>query len=684
MCGITGILDLDGCPADPELVRRMVAPLRHRGPDESGVYVEGPVGLGHVRLSIIDLCGGRQPMHNEDGSISVSFNGEIFNYVELQKELHEKGHHFATRSDTEVILHAYEEYGEDCVQRFNGQWAFAIWDARRQSLFLSRDRLGIRPLFYTHVGDQFLFASEIKSLFVHPGVVREIDPVGLDQLFTFWSAIPPQTVFRGIRELPPGHNLTIEDGTVRTGSYWQLNFEPAETSQVESERADRLIELLHSATRLRLRSDVPVGAYVSGGLDSAITTAFARQFASQLRTFSITFDDAEFDESEYQRQVVEFLQTDHQTIHCRTEDIARVFPEVIWHTERPILRTAPAPMYLLSQLVHGEGYRVVLTGEGADEMFGGYDIFKEAKVRRFWARQPDSPRRAALLAKLYPYLPRLQSQPASYRNAFFRASSADLSNPLFSHLPRWELTTRVKAFFSDDLQAELAGRDVYGDCRQTLPNDFDRWHPFCQAQYLEATMLMPGYILSSQGDRMSMANSVEGRYPFLDHRLVEFAATLPPRMKMRGLDEKHLLKRAATGIIPDEVLARTKQPYRAPDAACFLPGGGLPEPGYVEELLSSKRIAEDGIFHPEAIRHLVDKFRKRRAVGMKDNMALVGILSTQLLIEQFVHGFPPADSVDVPITHIADARTTVPACDDSDLQSEYPTRQSFDRGVDRS
>ena len=645
MCGIAGILCRDGVPADPQLVRRMLAPIQHRGPDESGVYVDGPLGLGHARLSIIDLSGGQQPMHNRDRTLSVTFNGEIFNYLELQETLRAKGHRFATHSDTEVILHAYEEYGEDCVRHFNGQWAFALWDRNRQTLFLSRDRLGIRPLFYTMAAGQFLFASEIKSLFAHPDVPRQIDSVGLDQVFTFWSPLPPRTVFQEVEELPPGHNLTLHEGQRRTTSYWQLDFDTTAGPKTENECAEQLLELLLDATRLRLRSDVPVGAYLSGGLDSAVTTALARRCTTRhLRTFSIAFDDAEFDESDYQRQVVEYLDTDHQTIHCRTEDIARVFPEVVWHSERPILRTAPAPMYLLSQLVRREGYKVVLTGEGSDEMLGGYDIFKEAKVRRFLAAQPESEGRARLLAKLYPYMPRLQAQSLAYRKAFFHVRPEDLASPLFSHLPRWELTSRLKMFFSRDLQAELAGRDTYADCLAMLPESYGRWRPFCQAQYLESTMLMPGYILSSQGDRMAMANSVEGRFPFLDYRVAELAASMPCRMKMQGLDEKHVLKRAVEGLVPAAVLRRSKQPYRAPDAACFFSGNEQCKHAYVDELLSPERIRQDGIFNPEAVAHLVRKLRQAGPVGVKDNMALVGILSTQLLVEQFLRApaAPPA------------------------------------------
>jgi asparagine synthase (glutamine-hydrolysing) len=644
MCGIAGIVHFDASPVDRTLVERMLATIRHRGPDECGVRIEGAAGLAHARLSIIDLAGGRQPMHNEDGSLWVTFNGEIFNYLELREALQAKGHRFATRSDTEVILHAYEEYGEDCVRQFNGQWAFAIWDTRRKTMFLSRDRLGVRPLFFATVGTKFLFGSEVKAIFAHPEVTRELDPVGLDQVFTFWCPLAPRTVFRGVCELPPGHNLVVSEKKLRLARYWQLDYSDGDSGLSSDQYAEQLLWLLADATRLRLRSDVPVGAYLSGGLDSTVTTALARRATSgPLRTFSIAFDDAEFDESHYQRLAVEALQTGHQTIHCGPDDIGRVFPDVIWHAERPLLRTAAAPMFLLSQLVRGEGFKVVLTGEGADEMLGGYDIFKEAKVRRFWAARPESEFRARLLERLYPYLPNLRAQSLAYRKAFFHARAEDLSGAFFSHLPRWELTSRLKLFFSRELQAELAGRDAYADCLASLPEAYGRWRPFCQAQWLETALLLPGYILSSQGDRMAMAHAVEGRFPFLDHRVAEFAAALPRRLKMKGLNEKHLLKRAVEQLVPAAVLARTKQPYRAPDAKCFLsPTPGRGRHDYVEEILSPERIRDDGIFQPDAVQRLVRKVQAGSPLGIKDNMALVGILSTQLLIDRFIRHFAPS------------------------------------------
>ena len=394
MCGISGILNFNHQPVSLRVLKDMIRRLAHRGPDATGFFIRREVGLAHTRLTIIDAAGGQQPMHNEDRSLWITFNGEIFNYVELRSDLIQKGHRFASRSDTEVILHLYEEEGEECVHKLNGQWAFAIWDSHKRILFISRDRLGITPLFYVHTGRAFMFASEIKALFAHPEVPRQLDLNSLNQLFTFWVTLPPRTAFNDIKELPPGHSLVVRDGQVTLCRYWELNYEPEETEDSEhltKRYADRLLELLADATRIRLRSDVPVGAYLSGGLDSSVITALVLTLNdAPVRTFSISFEDTEYDESQYQQEVVSFLGTEHQELRCSRADIAQSFPQVIWHSEKPLVRTAPAPLYMLSGLVHREGFKVVLTGEGADEMLGGYDIFKEMKVRRFFGSRPAS------------------------------------------------------------------------------------------------------------------------------------------------------------------------------------------------------------------------------------------------------------------------------------------------------
>ncbi len=640
MCGIAGILNFNETSVDPGLLKRMIRMIGHRGPDDSGIYASGSVGLAHARLSIIDLAGGRQPMCNEDKSLWITFNGEIFNYVELREELIRKGHRFATQSDTEVILHLYQEKGEDCVKDFNGQWAFAIWDQKSRKLFLSRDRLGVRPLFYALEGQTLIFGSEVKAIMTHPAVERQIDLMALDQFFTFWTTLTPRTIFKNIQEVPPGHSMTVQDGKIQVQPYWQIDYPCRfDNSITEQEYAERLLDLLIQATRIRLRSDVPVGAYLSGGLDSSIVTSLIKQFTqSSLKTFSVVFDDPEFDESTYQKEVIDHLKTDHQQVRCSYDDICRVFPEVIWHTEKPVLRTAPAPLYLLSGLVRKHGYKVVLTGEGSDEILGGYDIFKEAKIRRFWGRQPESRLRPMILKRLYPYLPNLHAQSDRYLKEFFHIRPGDRSRLFFSHLPRWEVTSRLKIFFSEAVHAELRAYNPYTELEQQLPPAYTEWDEFCQAQCLEALYLLPGYILSSQGDRVAMAHAVEGRFPFLDHRVVEFAAAIPPRLKMKVLNEKYILKRAAGHLIPTSIAKRPKQPYRAPEAKSFF-NDGEPRRGYVTELLSPECIRRNGIFNSRAVAKLVEKTRAGKTLGIKDNMALVGILSTQLLIDQFIHHF---------------------------------------------
>jgi len=637
MCGIAGYFALTPRPVAPRAVlEAMVEAVRHRGPDDTGVHLDGRVALGHRRLSIIDLSGGRQPLSVDDKKLWITFNGEIFNYVELREELIALGRTFRTKSDTEAILQAYAEYGAKGVGSLNGDFAYAIWDRRAQRLVMARDRMGVRPLYYAVHDGVLVFASEVKSLFLYPGLSAELDPLGLDQTFTFWAPLAPRTAFKGVFELPPGHQLIAENGGFRIEPYWQLRFPPREarTNASEKDYEEHIEALLSDATRIRMRADVPVGAYLSGGFDSSATTALARACqGARLRTFSLEFEAKELDESHYQRALVDALRTEHSARRCSGADIAQVFPDVIRHTERPIVRSAPAALFLLSRDVRDHGFKVVLTGEGADEVFGGYDIFKEARVRRFWARQPQSRWRPLLLRRLYPYIENLQSQPAAYLEAFFRTGLERVDDPLYSHLPRFALTRRIAQFYSGDLQREINGYDPLAELREWLPAEFSSWHPLSRAQYLETRCLLPGYILSSQGDRVAMAHAVEGRFPFLDHRVVELGATLPPKMKLRGLREKHLLREALGRHVPRAIVERPKQPYRAPDSESFVRNA----PDYVAELLSARAIARAGYFEPRAVERLLAKCRRAPGqVSAADNMAFVGILSTQLLHSSFV------------------------------------------------
>ncbi|ESZ53137.1 asparagine synthase [Mesorhizobium sp. L2C054A000] len=634
MCGFGGYF---GSIRDAEaLLTHMVAAIAHRGPDEQGKFVAPDAGLGHARLSVIGIGDGQQPMSDEAGNLTIAFNGEIFNYIELREGLIAKGRHFRTSSDTEVILQLYEEMGEDCLSLLNGDFALAIWDNRQRRMVLARDRMGVRPLFYTSKDGVLYFASEIKALLKVPGVSAEIDPIALDQIFTLWAPIAPRTAFRNIHELEPASVMIATQGQVTVKRYWHLDYphrdEPSKITN-EDHAAEELQALLTDAVRLRMRADVPVGSYLSGGLDSSLVSALAAGMTPRrLETFSVTFDSAEHDESAFQIEMASALGTRHHAIECGARDIAGVFPEVVRFAERPIIRTAPAPLYKLSALVRQAGLKVVLTGEGADEVFAGYDVFKEARVRRFCGRQPTSRIRPQLFRRLYPYLPGLQQQSVEYLAAFFGTSNAALDDPLFSHRPRFKTTAAAKIFFSGDLRATLKGYDAAEELTSRLPEAFSLWHPLHQAQYLETRFLLPGYILSSQGDRMAMAHGIEGRFPFLDHRVVEFAARLPPEMKLKGLMEKHILRKVARHHLPAAIGKRTKQPYRAPEARSFV---GAEELDYVRDCLGEASITAGGLFNAKAVAKLHEKCRMETATGFRDNAAFVGILSTQLWQKNF-------------------------------------------------
>ena len=636
MCGIAGALLVQGQAPLPDPAR-MIATLRHRGPDGTGCFRSPVCALASARLSIIDLQTGEQPLANEDESVWTVLNGEIFNYLELRAELKARGHRFRTRSDTEVIVHAYEEYGERFIERLTGQFALAVWDVRRQRLLLVRDPVGIRPLFYTRVGGQLLFASEIKALLAAP-VTAGLDEQGLAQVFTFWGTVGERTVFKGIRSLPPGHRLVVEKGTERLEGYWDWTFPQGQgrTDLSEDEAAEGLHALLTDVVRQQLRADVPVGAYLSGGLDSSGIAALAREQVGTLQTFSLTFEDPEFDESAYQRQMADFLGVRHCAFRCTALDIGNAFPDLIRHTETPVLRTAPAPLMLLARHVHEAGLKVVLTGEGADEVFGGYDLFKEGKIRRFWARQPDSKWRPLLFGRLYPYLTRSPVANRHFARLFFGQRLQELDNPFYAHLTRWSSTRGIFKLLSPELLASLSSAAPEEALRRQLPAEFPAWSELARDQYIEVKTLLEGYLLSSQGDRVSMAHSVEGRVPYLDTRVIEFANGLSARYKLRGLREKVLLRRALRRAVPPAILERVKQPYRAPDSRCFFEDG---RPlAYVQELMSPANVRRSGYFRPEAVQRLLEKCRTGRALGAGDNMAFVGVLSTLLLQEQFFGG----------------------------------------------
>lgn len=639
MCGIAGIVNLkQHKPISSDALRKMVSIQKHRGPDETGAYIDDNIGLAHARLSIIDLKDGTQPIHNEDKSLWIIYNGEVFNYPELRQELIRRGHKFYTSSDTEVILHLYEDKGINCLKELNGQFAFAIWDSNNRTLFLARDRVGILPLYYTIQNQRLYFASEIKAIFTNKEIHRALDSESLDQVFTFWTTLPGKTVFNNIKELPPAHYMLISPNEIKYDKYWDLNFanNKETVNRLSADLVNEISELMMDAVRIRLRADVPVGTYLSGGIDSsALTETVKKNFNNELRSFGIRFENKDYDEGKFQNEMVDYLNINHSEIIARNEDIGANLEEVLWHTEKPLLRTGPIPLYLLSKLVNQSGYKVVLTGEGADEVFGGYDIFKEAKIRDFWAKDPDSKLRPMLLARLYPYIfkdNRLNQTIVS----FFKDGIDNPDDPFFSHNIRWKNTSKIKNFFSEQIKNSNGNYNSYSELLKLLPVNFFDWDVVTKAQFLEAMIFLSNYLLSSQGDRVAMANSVELRVPYLDHRVIELLAKVNSEIKINGLNEKYLLKQVFKNRLPSNILKRWKNPYRAPINKALL-NNNL---NLAKDYCSEDSLKRTGIFDHAKVLRLINKLGKLDKAGEFDEMALIGIISTQIIHKNFIDSFP--------------------------------------------
>lgn len=639
MCGIAGIVNLkQHKPISSDALRKMVSIQKHRGPDQTGAYIDDNIGLAHARLSIIDLKDGTQPIHNEDKSLWIIYNGEVFNYPELRQELVRSGHKFYTSSDTEVILHLYEDKGINCLKELNGQFAFAIWDSNNRALFLARDRVGILPLYYTIQNQRLYFASEIKAIFANKEIPRILDSESLDQVFTFWTTLPGKTVFNNIKELPPAHYMLISPNEIKYDKYWDLNFanNKETVNRLSADLVNEISELMMDAVRIRLRADVPVGTYLSGGIDSsALTETVKKNFNNELRSFGIRFENKDYDEGKFQNEMVDYLNINHSEIVTRNEDIGANLEEVLWHTEKPLLRTGPIPLYLLSKLVNQSGYKVVLTGEGADEIFGGYDIFKEAKIRDFWAKDPDSKLRPMLLARLYPYIfkdNRLNQTIVS----FFKDGIDNPDDPFFSHNIRWKNTSKIKNFFSEQIKNSNSNYNSYSELLKLLPVNFFDWDVVTKAQFLEAMIFLSNYLLSSQGDRVAMANSVELRVPYLDHRVIELLAKVNSEIKINGLNEKYLLKQVFKNRLPSNILKRWKNPYRAPIYKALL-NNNL---NLAKDYCSVDSLKRTGIFDHAKVLRLINKLGKLDKAGEFDEMALIGIISTQIIHKNFIDSFP--------------------------------------------
>jgi asparagine synthase (glutamine-hydrolysing) len=634
MCGVAGIIDYTSQVNTIDDIKQMLRSISYRGPDGSGIYQSSFASLGNVRLSIIDIDGGQQPLCDQSGRFWIVFNGEIFNYKELRSELESLGYKFKTESDTEVLVQLYSLYGSECLKLLNGQFAFAIWDKIEEELFIARDRVGIRPLFYNISGEILSFASEIKALFKLKYVSREFNPASLDQIFTFWAALSPNTAFRNIYELTPGHFLVYNRKGLRLKEYWALDFSEIQSEISLTDASEKFNELLTSAVKLRLRADVEVAAYLSGGIDSSATVAYIKEIEPGiLHTFSVGFEEKDFDESCYQKEAVHYYNTAHRSLICSSSDIADSFRDVVWHSETPITRTAPAPMMILSRLVKENNIKVVITGEGADEILAGYDIFKEAKIRRFWASQSESVTRPLLLKKLYHDIPYLRNVNPNILKLFFGYRLNEIDNPFYSHLLRWNNANHIKKHYSVMFQHNLTNYSPFNELEERLPREFESWDPLAKSQWLEIKIFMSGYLLSSQGDRMVMANSVEGRYPFLDYRVIEFCAGLPSRFKLCGLTEKFLLKKLLRNRVPENILKRPKQPYRAPVTNVFM---SKKQPEYVKYLLSDTYIKEAKIFNDKSISGLISRIEKSGVASELDNMVLTAVISTHLMNHQFV------------------------------------------------
>ena len=622
MCGIAGIVRPDpGPPVEPAALSRMARAVRHRGPDGYGLALDAGAGLVSSRLAIVDLPGGWQPLEaRRDGNVLV-YNGEVYNHPELRAELGARRERFTTASDTEAVLRLLERDGVGALDRLNGQFALAWWKPGARRLVLVRDRFGVRPLHYAVLGDgTIVFGSEAKALFASGLVRPEPDLKGIDEVFSLWGARPPRTVFSGVRQVPPGGLVVWERGKVVEQRAW---WAPPLGAQKEPD--GDLGELLRDSVRLRLRADVPVGAYLSGGLDSSLISALAQQeTGGRLKTFSVAFRDPRYDERSQQEQVARALGTSHHAVEVGPAEIAGAFPEVIRHAETPLVRTAPVPLYLLAREVRARGITVVATGEGADELFWGYDLFKEVALRELHERHPAEA--ARLLDDLYPYLgPAAGRRGPAWRR--FLLDPGPSTDPLLSHLTRARATATVKALLRPEVAAQLEDRDALERLRSELPEGFGRLSSLERAGWLEVATLLEPYLLSTQGDRVAMAHGVEGRFPFLDHRVAAHATALPPDRKLDGLRDKVALRELAAQVLPAEIAERPKQPYRAPEVAPFF----APEsPGWVHELLAPDALDEVGLWDPERVAGLVRRCRAGRAAGVREGMALVGVLSTQV------------------------------------------------------
>ncbi len=636
MCGITGILRYDSDAKHlRSCVTQMTATLAHRGPDAWGTYAGRDFALGHCRLSIVDLSAGHQPMATPE--FVLSFNGEIYNHIELREELQSFGMQFRTRSDTEVVIKAYERWGLDAFPRLNGQFAILLWDRERKRMLAARDRYGVRPLFVARWQNAWCFSSEMKAFDTLQGFSREYDAQHLFEHGLLWNTVGSETVYKGIRSVEAGTvELYGEGGAPAVHRYYSLGCTPQQPSGSFAEAQEELRGLLRDAVRLRLRSDVPVGVYLSGGIDSSVIALLTSEIMKErFKSFSVTFADADFDESRYQNEMVASIGSDHHAVRIDYDSICNAFVETVRLAERPLFRTAPVPLFLLSRLVRENGIKVVLTGEASDEVLFGYDSYKELKLLQFWARSPGSPRRPLLIKRLYPHLRHYADEKRyGLMKLYYEDFLGSFSNPLAGLNIRIGNNSGLAAAFNRELGLKFRKEYLSEKIAATFPDGAAGWSLLQRNQFLEMSTLLSGYLLSSQGDRMSLGNGVEGRFPFLDHRFVERAFSWPDSYKLRGFSQKHILRAAFRGLLPDSIIDRPKLPYQAPDLRAFI-RNGKPSP-VVDRYLSPERVRESGIFDERFVARFLGKFANRPAeqTGYRDNMTLVFMLSTQIAFSQ--------------------------------------------------
>jgi asparagine synthase (glutamine-hydrolysing) len=585
----------------------MCRTLVHRGPDDEGFLVNGPVGLGMRRLNVIDLVTGHQPIANEDGSVWIVFNGEIYNYDELRKKLEQNGHRFLTHTDTETIVHAYEQWGQQCVTKLNGMFGFAIWDGRNQTLFLARDRLGVKPVYYFLDDDCLVFGSELKAVLEHPDVPRIIDFEALDSFLTFEYIPAPLTIFRQIKKLAPGHFLIWHNGDVSIRQYWNLRFAPSEQSS-EQDLSRELYDLLRDSVRIRLVSDVPLGAFLSGGIDSSTIVCLMSELLDRpVKTFSIGFDDPSYNELKYAGAVAAYFGTEHHELTIQP-DIVTLAEDLVRHLDEPLADVSIFPTYLVSKLAR-EQVTVVLSGDGGDEIFAGYDWYVADKIASYYRHLP-----AWLTKRCAPWVAaRLppSSRKKGMTNKIKRFIDGSVLPSSLQHF-RWNvfLTEQQKQqLYTEELKNAIDHRSTCGRFTSYL-NGSGQADALWQEQFADVKTYLPDDILTKV-DRMSMANSLEARTPYLDYRVVEFASRLPSEMKINGLQTKYLLKRCMANKLPAPILSRKKEGFSIP-MKNWLKQELKP---LMEDVLSASRIKQNGFFDPSCI----EKLKAAHLAGSANN-----------------------------------------------------------------